>query len=152
MLADAELPDIYWWDTLQYAVLLHNVSLTHALEDCSVLLKKPGAATSPMSHNFAFSAVVPSYPSRTRCAVNCPPSHSSTRSSATPSSSGFISLSMTHRVALLSPTTVSSTREGEQQHLQAYYHRCQRRRTATHQSPILTPFHFHYARCRSRYH
>lgn len=32
MLADAELLDIYWWDTLQYAVLLHDVSPTHALE------------------------------------------------------------------------------------------------------------------------
>jgi len=35
MLADAELPDIYWWDALQYEALLHNVSPTHALEDCA---------------------------------------------------------------------------------------------------------------------
>ena len=33
MLTDAELPDTYWYDTLTYATHLHNVSLTHALED-----------------------------------------------------------------------------------------------------------------------
>jgi len=35
MLIDAELPDGYWWDALQYAALLHNVSPTHSLSDCT---------------------------------------------------------------------------------------------------------------------
>jgi len=33
MLVEAELPDAYWWDALQYATLLHNVSLTRSLSD-----------------------------------------------------------------------------------------------------------------------
>jgi len=35
MLIDAELPNGYWWDALQYAVLLHNVSPTRSLSDCT---------------------------------------------------------------------------------------------------------------------
>jgi len=35
MLIDAELPDGYWWDALQYAALLHNVSPTRSLSDCT---------------------------------------------------------------------------------------------------------------------
>jgi len=31
MLADAELPDTYWWEALQYVVLPHNISPTHDL-------------------------------------------------------------------------------------------------------------------------
>ena len=59
---------------------------------------------------FAFSAVMPSCASRTRCAANCPPSHSSARSSATPSSARLIALSIARRDASLSPATLSSTR------------------------------------------
>ena len=35
MLIDAELPDSYWWDALQYTALLHNMSLTHSLSNCT---------------------------------------------------------------------------------------------------------------------
>jgi len=35
MLIDAELPDGYWWDALQYAALLHNVSPMRSLSDCT---------------------------------------------------------------------------------------------------------------------
>ena len=35
MLIDASLPDGYWWDALQYAALLHNVSPSHSLSDCT---------------------------------------------------------------------------------------------------------------------
>jgi len=35
MLIDTELPDGYWWDALQYAALLHNVSPTRSLSDCT---------------------------------------------------------------------------------------------------------------------
>ena len=31
MLTDAELPDTYWWEALQYVDLPHNMSPTHAL-------------------------------------------------------------------------------------------------------------------------
>ena len=33
ILLDAELPNSYWWDALQYAALLHNVSPTRSLAD-----------------------------------------------------------------------------------------------------------------------
>jgi len=35
MLIDAKLPDGYWWDALQYAALLHNVSPMRSLSDCT---------------------------------------------------------------------------------------------------------------------
>ena len=35
MLIDASLPDGYWWDALQYAVLLHNISPSRSLSDCT---------------------------------------------------------------------------------------------------------------------
>ena len=35
MLIDTSLPDGYWWDTLQYAVLLHNISPSRSLSDCT---------------------------------------------------------------------------------------------------------------------
>ena len=35
MLVNAELPNSYWWDALQYAVHLHNVSPTCSLIDCT---------------------------------------------------------------------------------------------------------------------
>jgi len=35
MLIDTELPNAYWWDALQYATHLHNVSLTCSLSDCT---------------------------------------------------------------------------------------------------------------------
>ena len=35
MLIDAELPDSYWWEALQYAALIHNVSPTRSLDDCT---------------------------------------------------------------------------------------------------------------------
>ena len=35
MLINAELPDGYWWDALQYMALLHNMSLMHSLSDCT---------------------------------------------------------------------------------------------------------------------
>jgi transposase InsO family protein len=33
MLLDADLPESYWWEALQYAALLHNVSPTRSLDD-----------------------------------------------------------------------------------------------------------------------
>jgi hypothetical protein len=33
MLLDAGLPELYWYDTLKYVALLHNVAPTHALGD-----------------------------------------------------------------------------------------------------------------------
>jgi len=33
MLTDADLPDSYWWDALQYAALLHNMSPTCSLNN-----------------------------------------------------------------------------------------------------------------------
>jgi len=33
MLTDADLLDSYWWDTLQYAALLHNMSPTRSLDN-----------------------------------------------------------------------------------------------------------------------
>ena len=33
MLIDAELPEAYWFDALRYAAHIHNVTLTHALEN-----------------------------------------------------------------------------------------------------------------------
>jgi len=35
MLIDTKLPDGYWWDALQYTVLLHNMSPTRSLSDCT---------------------------------------------------------------------------------------------------------------------
>jgi len=35
MLIDAKLPNSYWWDALQYMALLHNVSPTRSLSDCT---------------------------------------------------------------------------------------------------------------------
>jgi len=35
MLINTKLPDGYWWDALQYAALLHNMSLTCSLSNCT---------------------------------------------------------------------------------------------------------------------
>jgi hypothetical protein len=40
MLANADLPESYWYDALEYAALLHNVAPTRALGDITHLPRK----------------------------------------------------------------------------------------------------------------
>jgi len=129
---------------LQYAALLHKVS-RHVLP-----VTTPEEVWRRLTTSHFRLSRLRAHPGQ-RCAVNCPPTCSSARSSATPGSARLITLSIAHRDALLSPATLSST-SGDQQRLQAYYHRCQRRGTATRQSHTLSPFHFRHSCFRSRYH
>ena len=42
MLQDVSLPESYWYDALDYAVLLHNVTPTRALESRDVVSDEGG--------------------------------------------------------------------------------------------------------------
>ena len=100
ILIDAELPDTYWWDALQYAAFLHNVSLTCSLRGCT-----PEEAWSGNKRDVSCLRIF-----GCRTYVHIPDKMRHTNRPGTPSNARHAALSIARPVALLSPATLSSKR------------------------------------------